>query len=226
MDKLTLIIPAKHEKESLPIVLKELISFNYKKLIILEESDLETIEAIKSFNCKIIFQKNKGYGDALTTGLNCVDTEYFCIFNADGSFNPNEIPMMFEKISTYNYDFIFASRYEKNSSSEDDTLLTKIGNYFFTFLGNLFFSLNITDVLYTFVIGKKKAAVNLNLKSKDFGFCVELPIKAKRNNYKLGTIPSNERPRIAGKKKVNEFKDGLKILFKMLSLLYFSRKYK
>ena len=34
----------------------------------------------------IIYQKNFGYGDALIHGINQCKTEYFCIFNADGSF--------------------------------------------------------------------------------------------------------------------------------------------
>ena len=37
-----------------------------------------------------------------------------------------------------NKDIIFASRYEKNSSSEDDTLLTYIGNKIFTILEEFF----------------------------------------------------------------------------------------
>ena len=51
-----------------------------------------------------------------------------------------------------NKDIIFASRYEKNSSSEDDTLLTYIGNKIFTYIGRIFFNLNClifwTDNLY------------------------------------------------------------------------------
>ena len=43
----------------------------------------------------------------------------------------------------------------------------------------LFFGLNITDILYTYVIGKTSKAKDLRLDSKDFKFCVELPIKAK-----------------------------------------------
>ena len=52
------------------------------------KDDIETINAIKGFNCKIIYQKVNGYGAALIEGINSVETEYFCIFNADGSFNP------------------------------------------------------------------------------------------------------------------------------------------
>ena len=65
----TLIIPAKNEKESLPKVLSELQAFDYKINIILEASDKLTIEAIKTFNCKIIYQDFKGYGDALKKEL-------------------------------------------------------------------------------------------------------------------------------------------------------------
>ena len=136
MEDLTLIIPAKNEKESLPKVLEELKEFRLKKVIILEKTDIKTIEAIKEYDCEILFQHNKGYGDALIQGINHVNTEYFCIFNADGSFNPIELQTMIDKIKSDNFDLIFASRYEKNCSSDDDTMVTFIGNFFFTKLGN------------------------------------------------------------------------------------------
>ena len=138
MDKLTLIIPAKKEKESLPLVLEELKTYNCKIIIILEESDLETIQSINNFNHKIIYQKNKGYGDALIVGLKNVQTDYFCIFNADGSFNPNELKFMYDKLENSYIDIIFASRYEKDCSSEDDTIITYIGNFIFTTLVKFF----------------------------------------------------------------------------------------
>ena len=59
MKDLTLVIPAKFEAESLPVVLKELENFTCKKKIILESSDRETIDAIKKFDCDIIYQKKK-----------------------------------------------------------------------------------------------------------------------------------------------------------------------
>ncbi len=220
MSDLTLIIPAKNEKESLPKVLDELSTFNFKKNIILESSDKLTIESIKTYDCKIIYQDTKGYGDALKKGIETVETEFFCIFNADGSFNPKELGQMLNKLKNDKYDFVFASRYEKNCGSDDDTFITLVGNYIFTLLGRIFFKLKITDILYTFVMGKTLCAKNLNLVAKDFSFCVELPIKAKRNNYKICTSKSFERARIAGEKKVNAFRDGLKILFSMIKLFF------
>ena len=220
MNDLTLIIPAKNEKESLPTVLDELGKFNLKRNIILEASDKLTIEAIKTYNCEIIYQDSKGYGDALKKGIETVETEFFCIFNADGSFDPKELDLMINKLKEDEYDFVFASRYEKNCGSEDDTLITLIGNYIFTFLGKIFFKLEITDILYTFVMARTSCAKKLGLSAKDFSFCVELPIKAKRANYKICTSKSFERSRIAGEKKVNAFRDGLKILFSMIKLFF------
>ncbi len=220
MNDLTLIIPAKNEKESLPKVLDELKEFNFKKNVILEASDKLTIESIKTYDCKIIYQDSNGYGDALKKGIETIETEFFCIFNADGSFNPKELDIMIKKLKNDKYDFVFASRYEKDCGSDDDTLITYIGNYIFTLLGKIFFKLKITDILYTYVVARASCAKKLRLTSKDFSFCVELPIKAHRANYKICTSKSFERSRIAGKKKVNAFKDGLKILFSMIKLFF------
>ena len=220
MNELTLIIPAKNESESLPIVLDELKKYNYKIDIILHITDLDTIQAIKEYDVNIIYQENSGYGDALIQGIKQCKTKYFCIFNADGSFNPSEINQMFKTLQSKKLDFIFASRYQTNSGSEDDTIITLVGNYIFTYIGKIFFKLTISDILYTFVIGKTEQAKKLNLDQKDFSFCVELPIKAKKMKMQLGSINSYERKRIAGKKKVNAFKDGFLILKHMIRLFF------
>ena len=220
MNDLTLIIPAKNEAESLPRVLEELKIFNYQISVILHQTDHKTIDSLKNFNVETIYQENYGYGDALIHGIKKCKTKYFCIFNADGSFNPAEIEPMIKKIKEKHVDFIFASRYQKNSGSEDDTIITLIGNYFFSIIGKIFFGLNISDILYTFVLGKTDNANILNLNRKDFTFCVELPIKAKRNNMRIDSASSYERPRIAGKKKVNALKDGFLILAYLIKIFF------
>ncbi len=222
MENLTLVIPAKNEKESLPHVLEELKNYNLKIIVILEEQDIETITSIKNFDCKILNQSKKGYGNALIEGINNTTTKYFCIFNADGSFNPIYLSQLKNKIQL-NQDFVFCSRYEQGGGSEDDTILTYIGNKFFTSLCNLLFKLKITDVLFTYVMGSTRAFKELNMSFNDFSFCVELPIKAKKKNYILSNLPSIERSRIAGVKKVNEFRDGLLILISILRLLFYKK---
>ena len=217
MKDLTLVIPAKFEKDSLPIVLKELEGLKLKKIVVIPPYDYATRQAIKNFDCEILDQKGEGFGSALIEGINKVQTKYLCIFNADGSFDPKYLNQMVELLDT-KYDFVFNSRYIDKGGSDDDTFLTYIGNKFFTTLCKLLFSLNISDVLFTYVMGKSRAFKKLNLKNTDFTFCIELPVKAKLNKFDSISLPSYERSRIGGKKKVNEFKDGFLILISIIRL--------
>ena len=114
MKNLTLIIPAKFESESLPQVLKELELFKCEKLIVLDKEDTKTISSINQImGINILYQNKKGYGAALIEGVENCTTDFFCIFNADGSFDPKELIYMFKLIETC--DFVFGSRYQANA---------------------------------------------------------------------------------------------------------------
>ena len=117
-------------------------------------------------------------------------------------------------------DFVFASRYIKGGGSDDDDIVTFIGNKCFSFLGNILFQLNLSDILYTYIIGKTLSVKSLNLTYNDFRICVEIPIKAKFKRYESISTPSKERRRIGGIKKVNALKDGFLILMAIISLFY------
>ena len=225
MNELTLVIPAKEEAESLPLVLNEIKNLNVRVIVVLAEDDLKTINAIKNYNCEILYQTQRGYGNAIIEGIKKVKTKYLAIFYADGSTDPKYLNPMLEKITNENKQIIFGSRYEKNAKSLDDDLITRFGNYWFTFLGNLFFSLKITDLLFTYIVAEKKIFEQMNLKSNDYCLCVEIPIKSKKMNFSYSTYPCIERKRLAGKKKVKAFKDGLEILLSMIKSFFRSNSF-
>ena len=220
MENLTLIIPTKKEVESLPTFLKEIEKYHCKKLIVLEKEDIETKKILEEFNnINILEQKNNGYGNALIEGINNVQTDFCCIINADGSMDPKYLEEM-RKLCE-NKDLIFASRYQKpGGGSDDDNFVTIIGNAIFTFLGNFLFKLKISDILYTYILGRTTSFKKLDLKNYDFRICVEIPIKAKILNMEYSCMPSHERERIGGKKKVNAIKDGLLILSEIVKYFY------
>ena len=222
MKELTLVIPAKNEAECLPNVLNELKNFDCKKIIIIPNTDLNTQNAVKNLDCKIIMQNDDGFGSALIQGIKEVETNFLCIFNADGSFDPKYLSNMLNELSG-NCDFVFNSRYESDGGSDDDTFLTLVGNKIFTFVCNLLFRLDISDVLFTYVMGKTSAFKFLDLKKKDFRFCIELPVLVKFNKYKFISRSSYERSRLSGKKKVNELKDGFLILLCILKMFIFRK---
>ena len=216
MNKITLVIPAKNEEESLVYVLRELKNFKCKKILIVTSINNKILKLRNKYKFELIVQKKNGYGSAIIEGINSVKTEYTCIFNADGSFNPKTLIFMYKKIQKNKRQFMFATRYEKNSGSLDDTVLTYVGNKIFTFIGNLFFKLQLSDLLFTYILGSTISFKKLNLKSHDFRLCVEIPLKIKKNKFLIKTIPSHERKRIAGKKNVSEFRDGFLILLYLI----------
>ncbi len=224
MKDLTLIIPAKNEKDALPSVLAEIEKLDCKITVSLKEDDIDTVESIKGKRADLYYQLGKGYGNSLKEAINNCKTKYFCIFNADGSFEHNDIQKMYNLID--NNDFVFTSRYLPNAGSDDDTIVTFIGNQFFSKLGNLLFSLKINDILYTFLMGRTDSFKKLDINSDDFKFCVELPIKMEIAKMKYTSIPSFEKKRIAGVKKVNAFLDGFLILIEILKLFLLYKIFK
>ena len=71
---------------------------------------------------------------------------------ADGSTDPKYLNLMLKKIKNNSREkksLVFCSRYHKDGGSFDDNALTRIGNFFFTLLGNVFFSLKLSDILFT-----------------------------------------------------------------------------
>ena len=72
--------------------------------------------------------------------------------------------------------------------------------------------------------GKKSSFKHLNLQNFDFRICVEIPIKAKLNKMEYKCLPSYERERIGGKKKVNAIKDGLLILSEIVKYFFKVKK--
>ena len=221
MKKLTLIIPAKSESESLPKVLDSLKDIDCKIIVSLKDNDLKTIDSIRDFNVTIHRQKGSGYGNSLIEAINVCETEWYCIFNADGSFKQEDLYKMYNLMNKN--EFVYASRYFKNSGSEDDTIITLIGNKIFSTMGKILFSLKINDILYTYVMGSVGSFKRLKIKSNDFRFCVEMPIKMAILNMDYTSLPSFEKKRIAGNKKVNAFKDGFLILIEIIKLFILFR---
>ena len=79
------------------------------------------------------------------------------------------------------------------------------------------------DILYTHVVGLTDKFRSLKLTNLDFRLCAELPLKVKSLNMNYSNLGSYEKSRIAGSKKVNEFKDGFLILLFLIK--NFFKKY-
>tara|TARA_B100000886_G_scaffold315673_1_gene253793 strand:+ start:485 stop:1165 length:681 start_codon:yes stop_codon:yes gene_type:complete len=214
--KLSLIIPSKNEVESLGAVLEEIKNNKFidEIIVIVDNKNDNSIPIIKNYNCKLIVQEKKGYGAAIIEGFRVAKNKFGCIYNADYSFDPTYFPKLTEL--TKEYDFIFGSRYKGSGGSEDDTIVTFIGNKIFTFITRYILRIKLSDILFTYVVCNVEKFNILKLKNNDFKFCIELPVKVKKNNFTYTDLEMFERKRFDGKKKVNVIKDGFLISLEII----------
>ena len=227
MRKISLIVPSKNEKESLSPVLEELKKYKNivgEVIIVVDDVKDNSIPIAKNFDCQIIIQKSRGFGAAIVEGFKNAKYEFGCIFNADYSMDPkylNDLTLISE-----NADFVFGSRYTvgNESGSNDDDFITFIGNRFFSFMTNKVLGIKLNDILYTYVLCNVKKFNQLELKNHDFTWCIELPVKVKKNKFSYNELSMKERKRFGGKKKVKVFKDGFLILIEILKSIRYLLK--
>ncbi len=228
MSEISIIIPAKDETNNLPIVINEVlkhlrqnISFEILIVMPLNDNSISKLSKEQLKNIKVIIQSTNGLGEAIIEGVYNATKKNAVILMADGSPNPKDINYLLDYLN--NFDFVFGSRYKNKSRSKDDTIITYYGNKFFTIIGNYFFNVKLTDILNTYVAFNTKKFKRLKLRTKSIDFCVELPIKVEKYKLNYTEIISLERKRLSGTKKMNEFRDGFKILMKMVFLFLSSK---
>jgi len=216
-NKIEILIPTYNEEGNIKNTIIELKKNGFRNITILDaQSEDNTVLIAKKLKCKIILDKRKkiGFGHSLINGFNSSKHKYCCIFDGDGSFNPKALDKMILKIKKGN-DFIFGSRYLGGNQSDDDTLITKIGNLFFTQFISLLFHFKTTDALFLYTLGETKKWRSLKLKEQDFRICTEILIKA-NNRFKCVEVFSKERKRKFGVSKVNKIQDGINLLINIL----------
>ena len=220
-NNIEILIPTLNEEGNIEKVINELKSEGYINITLLDANSTDqTVKIAEDNGCRIILDgpNISGFGGSVINGLNNLKHEYFCIFDGDNSFNPKAISEMMDKISN-GADFAFGTRYLDNNKSEDDTIITKFGNFFFTKLVRYLFKINTTDLLFLYVVGKKENVSKLNLKQQDFRFCTEFLIKCYKD-FNCKEVLSQERKRYSGVSKVNKIFDGIKLLTNIFQMYF------
>ena len=78
MENISLIIPAKNEIESLGVVLEEIKNYDYVNeiIVVVDSEEDNSIQVAKKYDCRIIIQKQSGYGAAIIEGFQNANNKY------------------------------------------------------------------------------------------------------------------------------------------------------
>jgi len=239
MNKLSIVIPAYNEGDTIQLILQKVASVSLihgiqKEIILVNDHSLDHTEAsifaflqqnphldIKYFK----HPENRGKGAALHTGIKNATGEYLIIQDADLEYDPQEYNLLLAPVVNGFADVVYGSRFIGAMPHRILFFWHSIGNKWLTFLLNMFVNLNLTDMETCYKLFETKLVQSLHLVEKRFGFEPEVTAKIARIEglriYEVG-ISYYGRTYAEGKK--IGWKDGFRAIYCILKYGLFKAK--
>ncbi len=213
----SVVIPAKNEAQNIPWVLQRLPDFVSDVILVDGASTDDTVEVAKSEypNIRVVQQDRPGKGAALRAGFAAAHGDFIVMLDADGSMDPTELPRYLDPLDN-GYEFVKGSRYIAGGGSEDLTLLRRAGNYGLMLCVNTLFASRFSDLCYGFSAFRRDCLPALCLESDGFEIETEMCLRAVKTGLRIAEVPSVEQCRRFGESNLRTFRDGQRVLRKLL----------
>ncbi len=204
------LIPAWNEEASLPLVLADLLKMPVRRVIVCDNGSTDaTAEVAKKGGAVVVSQPERGYGNACLAGISYLKNlppsewpEIVVFLDGDYSDYPEELPNVVDPILKKGMDMVIGSRLLGGMQAGAMTLPQQFGNWLAPAFIRLFWGYQFTD-LGPFRAIRWRSLLDLNMQDKNFGWTVEMQVKAAKNGLKSTEVPVSYRKRAAGKSKVS-----------------------
>ena len=237
--KLSTVIPAYNEADSLPETINTLFSvlnshsIDHEILVINDNSSDNTLEVLDKLVDSVPtlrFLTNKGpngFGYAVRMGLENFSADCVAIMMADRSDSPDDLIKFYKVMQSGNYDCIFGSRFIKGGKTTNYPKIKLILNRLANNLIRLIFRIKYNDCTNAFKLYRKEAIEGLKpFLSPHFNLTLELPLKAIVRGYSYKIVPNSWTNRKQGKSNLSIREMGSRYFFILLYCLiekYFSK---
>lgn len=197
------IIPAYNEEKSIAFVLRDIPQSMVREVIVCNNASTDrTPEVARENGAIVLLQPQKGYGSACLKGIEYIKNkplahqpDIIVFLDGDYSDHPEEMPLLLEPILERNADMVIGSRALGDMERGAMTPQQIFGNWLATNLIRLFYNYHFTD-LGPFRAIKWKKLLELNMQDEDFGWTVEMQVKAAKYGFQCEEIPVSYRRRI------------------------------
>lgn len=214
--KVSVIIPVLNEEDSIKNVIRDIPSSVDEIVVVDNGSKDQTKIRAKEAGVIVADQPQRGYGSACLKGLSIVqDPDIVVILDGDYSDYPDQMTRLLDPIVNNQADFVIGSRVLGNYEKGSLTPQQYWGNVLATTLMRWFFRFRFTDM------GPFRAIRYCDIKKMDmtdpnFGWNVEMQVKAIRQGLRILEVPVDYRNRIGQSKisgtVIGTIKAGSKII--------------
>ena len=222
------VIPALNEEKSIGHVLADIPQDLVRHIVVVDNGCTDrTAEVAEAGGAVVLRENEKGYGAACLKGIawcasQDIPPEVICFLDADYSDHPEEMAKVIEPVHSEKADLVIGSRALGERERGSMTVPQIFGNWLATRLLKLFYGVHFTD-LGPFRAIRFEALQQIDMKDRNFGWTVEMQLKAAKHGLRCAEVPVSYRGRIGISKVSGTVKGtvmaGYKILFTIFKYL-------
>ena len=216
--KIAIVIPTLNERDAVGNMLdgvkNVMEGYDYRMLVVDGHSVDGTDEIAREKGAEVIYQRGRGYGEALKTGFfharKRLDAGVIVMIDADLSYDPKDIPELLAPLLKDEADLVVGNRFagmQKGAMS----FVNRVGNKLLSLIAKVTLRLNIYDTQSGMRAFKSKLLDSMNLVAKGMPFAIEMLAEALNADARIHETPVSYRPRV-GKTKLSPIRDGGRIL--------------
>jgi glycosyltransferase involved in cell wall biosynthesis len=214
------VIPALNEESSLPLVLRDLPREFVTDVVVADNGSHDrTAEVARAGGARVVYEPQRGYGAACLRGLAELaqqPPDVVVFLDGDYSDHPDELPLLLEPLRAGRADFVLGSRLAGVREAGAMPPQSVWGNRLACWLMRVLFGARYTD-LGPFRAIRWECLERLGMVDRNFGWTVEMQIKAARQGLRTCEVPVSYRRRVGVSKisgtVMGTIKAGYKILY-------------
>jgi glycosyltransferase involved in cell wall biosynthesis len=220
----TVVIPAKQEAASIADVIDRTRRFASEVVVVVGRSTDGTGTIAERSGATTLADAGRGKGEAIRCAIPHLRTPVTVFLDADGSHDPEDIPLLVEPILSDRADHVAASRLRGGSSELHggfDEFLRLAGSSFITACINWRFNCQLSDSQNGFRAIRTSVLRQLDLRENTTTIEQEMTIKTLRRGWRMTEVPSHEHRRTHGTSHIRVWRDAPRYGFSLVRYLFF-----
>jgi dolichol-phosphate mannosyltransferase len=220
----SVVIPAKQEARSIEAVIDRSRRYANEIVVVAGQSTDGTADVAARSGANVIADAGRGKGRAIRQAIPLIRTPVTVFLDADGSHDPEDIPLLVQPILAGEADHVVASRLRGGSSELHggfDEFLRLAGSSFITACINWRFKCRLSDSQNGFRAVRTDVLRQLDLRENTTTIEQEMTIKTLRQGWRMAEVPSHEHPRAHGASHIRVWHDAPRYGYSLVRYLFF-----